>query len=143
MNAREIVSAHEVWACSETSDARDVARMMAEHDIGAIPVLDSHGRLEGIVTDRDLCCKVLAMGRSADTAVREVMSRPVHTCYPDTSLHEVESAMRRYRIRRMPVVNDENRLQGFVSLSDLARHCQTPGEEHELVGVLEMVSAPS
>ncbi|KKN76801.1 hypothetical protein LCGC14_0366680 [marine sediment metagenome] len=48
--------------------------------------------------------------------------------------------MRQFKVRHLPVVDDENRLQGFISLSDLARHCFSSDDEHELVGILEAVS---
>ncbi len=142
MKASEIMTAHEVWACAETSDAQQVAKMMVEHDVGSIPVLDSDGRLEGIVTDRDLCCEIIAEGCSITTPISELMSEPVHTVQPDASLEEVESRMRQYRIRRLPVVDDDNRLKGFISIGDLARHCGTTAEEHEFVSVMETVSKP-
>ncbi len=142
MNALDVMTAHEVWACAETSDAREVAKMMAEHDVGAIPVLDQDGRLEGIVTDRDLCLKVIAEGWSFDTPIRRLMSEPVFSVHIQTSLTEIESLMREHKIRRLPVVDDDNRLQGFISIGDLARHCHTIGDEHELAGVLGAVSLP-
>jgi len=140
MKARDIMTSTEVWSSAEDSDARSVARLMAFHNVAAIPILDSHGRLEGIVTDRDLCCRLIAEGRSFDTPVRELMSQPAHSIHPDATLPEIESLMRQYRIRHLPVVDSENRLQGFISLSDLARHCGGTEAEHELVGILEAVS---
>ena len=140
MKAHDLMAAHEVWACAETSDCRQVAEMMAEHNVGSIPVLDTEGRLEGIVTDRDLCCRVIAKGRSFETPIREIMTPSVHTVSPETSLGEIESLMKQYRIRRLPVVDSDNRLQGFISLGDLARHCHGPLKEHHLAEVLESVS---
>ena len=142
MKARDLMTAHQVWAASETATARQVARIMVDHDVGAIPVLDARGRLEGIVTDRDLCCKVLALGRGADTPVREVMTDNPCAIHAETSLEQIESLMREHKIRRLPVVDDENRLQGFVSLADIARCCNTSDLEHELAEILETVSAP-
>ena len=142
MNASDVMTAHEIWACVETADAREVARMMDDHHIGAIPILDESGRLEGIVTDRDLCLKVISEGWSPDTPIRRLMSEPVYSVRPDTTLTEIESLMSEHQIRRMPVVDDQNRLQGFISIGDLARHCSTIGLEHELAEVLGKVSAP-
>jgi CBS domain-containing protein len=143
MNARDIMTAHEVWACPETSNAQEVARMMLDHNVGAIPVLDSEGRLEGIITDRDMCCKLVAEGRSIGTPVREFMSEPAYRVYPETSIQEIESIMRRFKIRRLPVVDDEQKLQGFISIGDLAHYCNTAEDEHEFVGVMETVCASS
>jgi len=95
------------------------------------------------VTDRDICCRIVAEGKSYETPVREVMTPQVRTCRPDTSLKEVESVMKEYRIRRLPVVDEESRLQGFISLADLARECHGLIQEHRLAEVLESVSAAS
>jgi len=143
MNASDIMTKHQVWACSEISDAQQVASMMREHNVGAIPVLDHMGRLEGIVTDRDLCCKLIAEGRSMETPIYELMSEPAHCVHLDTSLREIESMMRRFRIRRLPVVDEGQILMGFISISDLALHCDTAQEEHDFVGVMETVSVAS
>ncbi len=143
MNASDIMTAHEIWACSEPANDQEVAEMMVDHDVGAIPVLDQQGRLEGIVTDRDLCCKLIAEGRSFDTPVRELMSEPVQSVHPETSLHEIESLMRQYRIRRLPVVDENQKLQGFISIADMALHCCSTEEEHEFVSVMGTVCAAS
>ena len=141
MNAREVMTKHEIWACGETSTVREVAKMMDDHNIGSIPVLDPDGRLEGIVTDRDLCCKALAENLSPETPIRRVMSTPVQSVHPDANLQEIELRMRQYKVRRIPVVDDDEKLQGFISTGDLACHCGTIEQEHELVGVLQSVCA--
>ncbi len=141
MNASDIMTRHEVWACGESATAREVAQMMMQHNVGAIPILDDQGRLEGIVTDRDLCCKLIAEERSCDTPIRQIMSEPVQCVHPDTPLYEIESLMRQHRIRRLPVVDDEMHLKGFISVGDLASHCASVEEEHELVGVMGAVCA--
>ena len=139
MNAGDIMTTHEIWTCAETSDAQTVARMMADHNVGAIPVLDQDGKLEGIVTDRDLCCQVLAEGLDLQTAVCEIMSEPVHFVRADTSLQEIESMMQRFKIHRLPVVDDDMRLIGFISIGDIACHCEGSEEAHKLVCVMEKV----
>lgn len=142
MKARDIMTPHDIWSCAETDDCRHAARLMLQHDIGSIPVLDSMGRLEGIVTDRDICLRIVAEGRTYETPVREVMSEPVHTCVPDSDLSEVEEVMRDHKVRRLPVVDAGKRLLGFISLGDLARHSHGLWKEHRLAEVLETVSSP-
>jgi CBS-domain-containing membrane protein len=141
MKASEIMAPHEVWACADTTDCRHAAQMMRDHDIGSLPVLDQDGKLEGIITDRDLCCRMIAEGKSFETPVKEIMSTPVQTCGTDTEADQIESMMRQHKVRRVPVVDADNKLQGFISLGDLARHGQEIGREH-LAEVLEAVSAP-
>ena len=143
MNAQDLMSPHEVWVCSETDDCRRVAQLIVEHDVGAIPVLDELGRIEGIVTDRDICCRIVAEGRSFETPAREIMTSPVCTCSPYADLKEIEAIMREHKVRRLPVVDANNKLQGFISLGDLARHCHGLWKEHRLAEVLESVSTPS
>jgi CBS-domain-containing membrane protein len=140
MNASEIMAPHEVWACVNTTDCRIAAQLMHDHNIGCLPVLDQDGRLQGIVTDRDVCCRMVAEGKSFETPVREIMSSPVYACEPDTDVDQVESMMRDNKIRRLPVVDADNKLKGFISLGDLARHGREIGREH-LAEVLEAVSA--
>lgn len=67
MKAKDIMTADHIWVCGDTTDCRQVAQLMAQHDIGAIPVLDNRGRLEGIITDRDICCRCVAEGRSFES----------------------------------------------------------------------------
>ncbi len=140
MNASDIMTCNDLHSSADVSDARAVARMMAFHNVAAIPVLDTQGGLEGIITDRDLCCRVIAEGRSLETPITELMTRPVRTVGPDASVDEVETIMRECRIRHLPVVDDENRMLGFISLSDLARCCSCSGDADELVSVLTAVS---
>ena len=139
MNASDIMTRQKIWSCSGITTVQDAAKIMLDHDVGSVPVLDNQGRLEGMVTDRDLCCQILGKGRSASTPVGQVMSRPVQFVHPDASLENVEAIMRDHKIRRLPVVDDDMRLQGFISLSNLLRACSSSGEEHELVSVLESI----
>ncbi|MHC4561797.1 MAG: CBS domain-containing protein [Planctomycetota bacterium] len=140
MLARDLMTCHEVFSTVESDDARSVAQLLAEHNVASLPVLDHQGRLRGIVTDRDLCIRLLAEGRSYETPIGDLMSEPVHSIGPDATVQEVEMTMRRFRVRHLPVVDLDRRLLGFISLSDLARSCGGTQEEHELVGVLEAVS---
>lgn len=142
MKARDIMTTEHLWGCSETDTARQVAELMSDHGIGALPILDAEGRLEGIVTDRDICCRVVAQNLPDETPVGEIMSTSVQTVFPDAGLSEVESIMRDFRIRRLPVVDEQNKLLGFISLGDLARHVRGLFKEHGVYEVLEAVSSP-
>lgn len=139
MNARDLMTAEELWVAGETATAREVAHLMAEHDVGAIPVMDPNGRLEGIITDRDICCRTLGEDRGPDTPVRQVMSPVVHTVFSDTPLKTIEDLMREHKIHRLPVIDDDDRLLGFISLADLFRHVHGRRQERELIGVLESI----
>jgi CBS domain-containing protein len=100
---------------------RDVAKIMAEIDAGAVPV-GENDRLVGMITDRDIAIRAVAQGKGPDTPVREVMSDSnVLYCYEDEELSHVAQNMGDEQIRRLPVVNREKRLVGIVSIGDLAQ----------------------
>jgi CBS domain-containing protein len=102
-----------------TMNAQDAAGMMAQFDVGVIPVVDGE-RLVGLVTDRDLVVRVLA-GRKDPTDVRlgEIATEALVTATPDMRLSEARDLMATHRIRRLPVVKDDE-LVGVLSLGDVA-----------------------
>lgn len=97
----------------------EAARIMADADIGSIPVAEND-KLVGMVTDRDIVIRGLAKGKATDTAIREVMSSEIKYCFEDNDLDEVARNMGDIQIRRLPVVNRDKRLVGILSLGDLA-----------------------
>jgi CBS domain-containing protein len=99
---------------------RDVAKMMAEIDAGAMPV-GENDRLVGMVTDRDIAIRAVAQGKGPDTPVREVMSNEVKYCFEDEDLEHVAKNMGDIQLRRLPVVSRDKRLVGIVALGDIAR----------------------
>jgi CBS domain-containing protein len=100
---------------------RDVAKMMAEIDAGAMPVAEND-RMIGMITDRDIAIRAVAQGKGPDTPVRDVMStEQVLYCYDDEDLDHVAKNMADEQVRRLPVVNRDKRLVGIVSLGDLAQ----------------------
>jgi CBS domain-containing protein len=98
---------------------RDVAKIMADIDAGAVPVSEND-RLVGMITDRDIAVRAVAQGKGPDTPVREVMSEEVKYCFDDEDIEHVAKNMGDIRVRRLPVVNREKRLVGIVSLGDVA-----------------------
>jgi len=111
----------EVRVASPGQSIRDVAKIMAEIDAGSMPVGDND-RLVGMITDRDIAIRAVALGKGPETPVREVMSSDqVLYCYEDEELDHVAKNMSQQQVRRLPVVNREKRLVGIVSLGDLAQ----------------------
>lgn len=139
MNASDIMTCGQIWSCSSCEDARSAAQLMMKHNVGSIPIVDSDGCIEGIITDRDLCCRIIAMGRSAETLLSNIMSTSLIVAHADNSLEDVESMMRQNKVHRLPVVDDENKMVGYISLSDLSHHCFGTSEEHNVMGVLETI----
>jgi CBS domain-containing protein len=95
--------------------------MMVEYDCGEIPVLDGSGRPVGTITDRDITCRTVAMGRNplALSAV-DCMSSPVITLTPDMDLDECCDILEAHQIRRAPVVDADGQCCGIVSQADIA-----------------------
>jgi CBS domain-containing protein len=109
----------EVRVATPGQSIRDVAKMMAEIDAGAVPV-GENDKLVGMITDRDIAIRGVAQGKGPETPVREVMSdSKVLYCYEDEELEHVAKNMGSEQVRRLPVVNREKRLVGIVSLGDV------------------------
>jgi len=96
----------DVRVCTPGQSIRDVAKMMADIDAGAVPV-GENDRLIGMITDRDIAIRAVAAGKGPDTPVREVMSADVKYCYDDEDLDHVAENMADIKVRRLPVVNRE------------------------------------
>jgi CBS domain-containing protein len=116
---------------------RDAAGMMADQDIGALPV-GENDRLVGVITDRDIAIRAVARGFGPDTKIREVMSQEVMYCFEDEELDDAAQNMGGAQVRRLPVLNRDKRLVGILSLSDL-----TGREDAKRIGrVIADISAP-
>jgi CBS domain-containing protein len=98
----------------------EVAQLMEDQDVGAIPVLDGD-RLAGMVTDRDIVLRAIARGKDPrGMATSEISSGELVTVGPDHELADALQLMAQHQVRRLPVVDDENRLVGLVSQADIA-----------------------
>jgi CBS domain-containing protein len=113
---------------------REVAVLMMEADIGSLPIQD-HDRLVGMVTDRDIVLRAIALGLGAETLVREVMSEDVKYCFDDDTVAKVAANMAELKLRRLPVVDRKKRLVGIVSLSNIAYSGNESASESLLKGV--------
>ena len=117
--------------------ARDAARFMLQADTGSIPVTDGE-RLVGMITDRDIAVRGVALGYGPDTLVSELMSSGVVSAHADDHIEEAARKMSEAQVRRLPVIDENQRLVGIVSLGDLARET----DEQTASQALEGVSAP-
>ena len=98
----------------------EAAALMSENDIGDLIVMDDNTPV-GIVTERDLVRRVLAEGKSANSKVSEVMTRPLKVIDPEAPIKEAARRMVNKRIRRLPVIKN-NKLVGIITAADFARH---------------------
>lgn len=98
----------------------DAAKIMADADVGSLPVGEGD-RLVGMLTDRDVVVRGLALDHDAGTRVREVMTDEVKYCFDDEDVSHVARNMADLGVRRLPVVDRNKRLVGIMSLSNVAQ----------------------
>lgn len=119
MRIREACTANPRF-CGPESTLAEAAWILWEADCGVLPVVAPDRRIVGIVTDRDLCMGAATKGRPAtEIRVVEVMCAPVCTCSSEESLQDALVAMRRWKMRRLPVVDSDGKLMGILSINDL------------------------
>jgi len=109
-----------VFTCHAGDPVAECARTMRDHNLGFLPVLDDDGRVIGVVTDRDLALRILALGASPDAPVGPVMTREVIWCRPLDELRSAEAQMAGARKSRLVVMDDDGSCAGVISLSDIA-----------------------
>jgi CBS domain-containing protein len=109
----------EVRTVTPETTIREAARLMADADIGALPVA-AGDPLAGLVTDRDIAVRAVAIGKGPDCSVGEVMTHDVLYCHVDEDLAHVSQNMAEKQVRRLPVVDVDKRLVGIISLADIA-----------------------
>lgn len=136
MKVAEIMS-RAVCSVAPTESIADTARLMAELDIGALPVEDD-GRLVGIVTDRDIAVRGVAAGLHDGAPVLRIMSKKVITCREDDELSDVLAVMARQQVRRIPVCNEKETLVGMLSLGDAARRDSDRREVADAIGEISL-----
>ena len=113
------VMSSDVQTISPDATIEEAAQEMRDGDFGLLPVGDEE-QLLGVITDRDIAIRAVAEGRGPSTPVSEIMSEGVIWVHEDDSIEEAAEIMSDNQIRRLPVVNAEQRLVGIVSLGDFA-----------------------
>lgn len=138
MKVREIMTSGAHCVGPDVSLIR-AATLMRELNVGSLPVCDND-RLTGMITDRDIAVRGVAEGRElTGTPVRAIMTPEVIYVYEDQDLADAARVMETHQIRRLPVLNKEKRLIGFLSLADIATDCQ---DEHLPAEALREISQP-
>lgn len=133
------VMTRDVRVLSPQDTLQRAAQAMDELNVGAVPVCEG-GKLVGMLTDRDITVRAVAGGMDGASSIKEVMTEQVRWCFEDQQVDEVMQQMGDVQIRRMPVVDRQQRLVGIVSLGDLAtRHA----DGQEVGHTLESISSPS
>ena len=122
--------------CLPNDSVAKAAELMQSENIGSIPVIENKQsqKLVGIVTDRDLALKIVAKGREAkSTKVEVVMTHKVVTCRADDDLQKALDAMAEHQLRRIPVVDNNNKILGIIAQADVATRADQPEKTAEMV----------
>jgi len=120
MKCKELMKT-DVECVSPSDTAQSAAKRMRDANIGFLPVCDASKRVLGTLTDRDLAIRLIAENRPATTRIEEVLTREAIACRPEDDLRKAEELMARYQKSRMMCVDEEGRLVGVISLSDIAQ----------------------
>jgi len=144
MKVKEVMSVNPT-CCTTTDTVQQVAKMMCDLNVGSIPVIaDRQSRaLMGMITDRDLCCRVLALGLNAtSTPIQEFVSYNPAICRDGENVESCERLMQEHQVRRIPVVDKENRVLGIVAQADLALKDKAE-RVHKTVAEISKTTRPS
>ena len=138
IKCREIMT-KDVSTANRDATLQDVAKLLRDGDIGILPIVDEDtNRLVGLVTDRDIVVRAVAEGKGADSIVGDVMTTELFTSKPDDFAFEAIRTMGDKQVRRVPIVDDEDVLQGIVSMADIALEME---DHQEVAEALEEISS--
>jgi CBS domain-containing protein len=132
----------DVKYCGPETNLAAAAALMWENDCGMLPIVAQEGRAIGVITDRDIA---IALGTSnkqaAEIPVREVMSGKLFAASPDEDIHAALKLMRKEKVHRLPVIDSHGKLEGILSLNDVALHAVHPnGKTTPILNYEDVVS---
>jgi CBS domain-containing protein len=133
MKVSEVMT-RSVQTVSPNQPVQEAASFMLEADAGSIPVTDG-GRLVGMITDRDIAVRGVAMGFGPNTAVADLMTNDCVCAREDDNVEDVAAKMSEAQVRRLPVIDEQEKLCGIVSLGDLSRETDNGTASQALEGV--------
>jgi CBS domain-containing protein len=143
MKVKEVMSANPA-CCTPGDTAQKVAKILCDLNVGSVPVVVDHQSqaLVGMITDRDLCCRVLAHGLGVSTTIQEFVTYNPAVCRDGENVEQCERLMQEHQVRRIPVVDKDNRVIGIVAQGDLALR-DKPERVHKTVAEISKTTRPS
>jgi CBS domain-containing protein len=126
-----------VRTATRDASLREVAVMMRDGDMGAVPIIDG-ARLVGVVTDRDIVVRAVSDGKGPDSPVSEAMTTELFTVKPDDFVFQAVRLMGDKQVRRVPVVNDDGSLAGIIAMADVALEME---DQQEIAETMEEISS--
>jgi CBS domain-containing protein len=119
MKVKEIMSTN-AKVCPLTDNLSAAARLMWENDCGILPVVAEGGKVVGLITDRDICMAATLKNRNlSNIAVEDVISGKVFACEPEDDVRSALKTMRENKVRRLPVIAADRKLEGILSMNDV------------------------
>ena len=138
MKVREIMTSEGLATASLDTTLEEIANMMRDENVGAIPILDDDENLAGIITDRDIVVRAVAEGQdTAECTAEDILSEELHTIEPESDIEDAADLMARHKIRRLPVV-EEGTIVGMISLGDIS--VKVDEQEDHAADALEGIS---
>jgi CBS domain-containing protein len=143
MKVRDIMT-QPAKTCHGYTDLATACRRMDESGSGMLVVLDGHGRVVGVVTDRDIAMAVGTGDDPAGQTIEDVMTSRVHTCTETETVHQALAHLSEGRVRRLPVLNSDGDLEGVLSIDDIILWAVHTGgvATEELTAALRRIVAP-
>jgi CBS domain-containing protein len=122
MKVRDIMT-KDVVSCQKSADVATAGRLMLHGHFGLIPVVDTHGHVAGVLTDRDIALAAATRHRDAwHISVHEAMTSKVLSCLPEDEVSAALEQMEKAHVRRLPVLDGGTHLAGILSIDDIAAH---------------------
>jgi len=138
MKCKEIMT-KSIKTCNYNCSAKEAAQIMKKFDTGAVPVVDAMNKPLGVITDRDITINAVANGNHSETIkVLNLMTKHIISVHENDPIDVAAKKMKEYKVRRILVVDDEDRLKGIIALADFALHDKDKQETFE---ILEQVSS--
>src|SRR5687767_7033504 len=125
MKVSELMTRNAV-TCRAEEPLYRAAQIMWDNDCGCVPVVDDSGKIDGMITDRDVCMAALMTGKSlSEIRISTTMSRAIYACSPNDDVEKTAELMRVRQVRRVPMIDPQKQVVDVVSLGDLARALST------------------
>ncbi len=144
MKARDIMT-RDPQVVTPNDPVSRAAQVMRDQNIGIVPVVEDQANMKlcGVITDRDIAVRHVAEAHGNQCTVGEELSRgPLHTVRPDADVREVMDVMKRDQVRRVPVVEGDNRLVGIIAQADIAERGPSEKDTGKVVERISQGSKP-
>lgn len=132
MKIKEVMPAGSLTYCTPETNLAKATKMMKDSNLGALPVVDKDQKVVGIITDRDICLSLATNGKKtiSELSVKEIIPQnKLHTIKVEDTITDALREMRKNKIGRLPVTNNEGKLKGMISINTLLSHALNQKDE--------------